>query len=79
MGKYLLDRKETIMKKHYDFSKAEQGKFTRPIEKLEIPIYLDQEIKEFYFNKAKEKKVDPKIFINRILKKEMEIIKELET
>ncbi|MFZ3135823.1 MAG: hypothetical protein WA126_00355 [Thermodesulfovibrionales bacterium] len=27
------------MKKEYDFSKAEQGKFYRPVEKLEIPIY----------------------------------------
>lgn len=36
------------MKKEYDFSSAEQGKFYRPIEKLEIPVYLDKEIKAFY-------------------------------
>ena len=40
------------MKKEYDFSKAEQGKFYRPIEELEIPIYLDKEIKTFFSKKA---------------------------
>ncbi|HXX81615.1 MAG TPA: hypothetical protein VEI46_08695 [Thermodesulfovibrionales bacterium] len=43
------------MKKKYDFSKAEQGKFYRPIEKLEIPIYLDKKIKEFFSKKAATK------------------------
>jgi len=35
------------MRKEYDFSKAEQGKFYRLIEKLEIPLYFDKEIKAF--------------------------------
>ena len=30
------------MENEYDFSKAEQGKFYRPIEELEIPVYLDK-------------------------------------
>lgn len=32
------------MKDEYDFSNAEQGKFYRPIEALDIPIYLDKEV-----------------------------------
>jgi hypothetical protein len=36
------------MKKQYDFSKAEQGKFYRPVEELEIPIYLEKEVKNFF-------------------------------
>ena len=44
------------MKKEYDFSKAEQGKFYRPIEKLEIPVYLDKEVKEFFGKTASKKK-----------------------
>ena len=67
------------MKKEYDFTKAEQGKFSRPLDELEIPIYLEKSIKEFYFKKAREKNIDPKKFINTILKKEMEIIKEIES
>ncbi len=35
------------MKDEYDFSNAEQGKFYRPLDDLEIPIYLDKKrIKE---------------------------------
>lgn len=44
------------MKKEYDFSKAEQGKFFRPVEELEIPVYPDKEIKEFYSKKALKKR-----------------------
>jgi hypothetical protein len=35
------------MKKEYDFTNAQQGKFYRPIEELKIPIYLDEEVREF--------------------------------
>ena len=41
---------DNTMKKEYDFSKAVQGKFYRPIAKLEIPVYLDKEVKEFFFD-----------------------------
>ena len=34
------------MKEEYDFSKAEQGKFYRPIDELEIPVYLDKDVNE---------------------------------
>ena len=43
------------MKREYDFSKAIQGKFYRPVENLEIPVYLEKEVKEF-FSKAASKK-----------------------
>jgi len=35
------------MKEEYDFTDAEQGKFYRPIEELDIPVYLDKEIRQF--------------------------------
>ncbi len=63
------------MKKEYDFSKAEQGKFYRPLEKLEIPIYLDKEVKAFYSKKALNKKVDLNKVVNTVLRKEMEMLK----
>ncbi|WP_446012137.1 hypothetical protein [Candidatus Electrothrix sp.] len=37
------------MKDEYDFTNAEQGKFYRPIEELDIPVYLDKEIRQFFF------------------------------
>ncbi len=65
------------MKKEYDFSKAEQGKFYRPMEKLDIPIYLDKKIKEFFRKKALDKNMELDKVINTILSKEMEILKEI--
>jgi hypothetical protein len=65
------------MKKEYDFSKAEQGKFYRPIEKLEIPVYLDKELKAFYTKKAMKKNIDLNKVVNTILRKEMEMLKAM--
>lgn len=65
------------MRKEYDFSRAEQGKFYRPIKDLEIPIYLDKEIKNFFNKKALEKHTNLVQVINIILRKEMEIFKKV--
>ena len=65
------------MKKEYDFSKAEKGKFYRPLNELEIPIYLDKKVKDYYIALSKNKKVALNKIINSILKKEMEIQKEI--
>jgi hypothetical protein len=65
------------MKKEYDFSKAEQGKFHRPVEKLEIPVYLDKELKAYYSKKALKKNMDLNKVVNTILRKEMEMLKAM--
>ena len=65
------------MKKEYDFSHAVKGKFYRPKDKLELPIYLDKKIKDYFLDIAKTKKLSLEKFINIILKKEMEIHKEI--
>jgi len=43
------------MKDEYDFSNAEQGKFYRPLEELDIPIYLDKDVKEYFMQKVRSK------------------------
>ncbi len=67
------------MKKEYDFTDAEQGKFYRPIEELDIPIYLDKEIKSFFMKKIKNKKSDFSLnkIINSLIKQDIEISKKL--
>lgn len=65
------------MKKEYDFSKAEQGKFYRPVEKLELPIYLDKKVKKFFIKKALDKNIELDKVINMILRKEMEMLEEI--
>ncbi|MEN9461349.1 MAG: hypothetical protein RIS84_1369 [Pseudomonadota bacterium] len=42
------------MKDEYDFSGAEQGQFYRAIEDLDIPIYLDAEVKEFFLQRIQK-------------------------
>ncbi len=67
------------MKKEYDFTNAEQGKFYRPIEELDIPIYLDKDVKNFFMANFKEKKNDFSLnkIINSLIKKDIEISKRL--
>lgn len=67
------------MKKEYDFTNAEQGKFYRPIEELDIPIYLDKEIKEFFVKNIQNKDNDFSLnkIINSLIKQDIEISKKL--
>lgn len=65
------------MKKEYDFSRAKQGKFYRTADKLELPVYLDKEVKEFFTRRAEEKNTGLDKVINIILRKEMEILKKI--
>ena len=44
------------MKDEYDFSNVEQGKFYRPIEELEIPVYFDKDIRVILMQKLKKKR-----------------------
>ena len=65
------------MKKEYDFSSATKGKFYTPLNQIEIPIYLDKGVKDFYEKAAKTKRIELTKMINSILKKEMEIHKKI--
>lgn len=67
------------MKDEYDFSNAEQGRFYRPIEELDIPIYLDQDVKEFFIQQTKSQGDSFSLneIINSLLKKDIEISNKL--
>ncbi len=67
------------MKKEYDFTNAEQGKFYRPIEELDIPIYLDKDVKKFLLKNILKKGKDFSLnkIINSLLKQDIKISKEL--
>ena len=43
------------MKEEYDFTNAEQGRFYRPLEELDIPIYLDKEVKKKFLENLRDK------------------------
>jgi len=67
------------MKKEYDFTNAEQGKFYRPIEELDIPIYLDKEVKDFFIENAQSKDTAFSLneLVNALLKQNIEISEKL--
>ncbi len=62
------------MKKEYDFSKGVRGKFYNANTKFNLPIYLEPEIAEFVQKLATEKNIDRSEIVNRLLKKDKEII-----
>jgi len=65
------------MKKEYDFADAEQGKFYRPEAELDLPIYLDDEVKQFFIRDIHNSDYSLSEMINLLLKKDIEISKQL--
>ncbi len=63
-----------MMQSEYDFSKAERGKFYHPNAKFNIPIYLDEEVWEYFAKQAEMKGVDLTEMINDLLKKDIALI-----
>jgi len=66
------------MKKEYDFSKGTRGKFYRKNVRLNLPIYLDNDVAEFVRKYAKRKKVDSQTIVNKLLRSNKEIIQALQ-
>jgi cytidylate kinase len=67
------------MKKEYDFSKAEQGKFYRKGATLRLPIYLDAKLQNQVQDLANRTGRDITDVVKRIVKKEVRLIDELES
>ena len=65
------------MKKEYDFSKGERGKFYRPEVQLNLPVYLEPEIAEFIKKYAKDKNVDIQTIVNEWLRNNIAVIKSV--
>ena len=65
------------MKKEYDFTNAEQGKFYRPMEQLEIPIYIDKKIQKAIVSVADKSNKSMSELVNSLLKSDIEIAQSL--
>ncbi|MFQ5640164.1 MAG: hypothetical protein ACE5IR_19465 [bacterium] len=66
------------MKKEYDFSKGERGKFYKPDIKLNIPIYLDPEAYSFVERIAQKTQEDMSAVVNNLIKADMQIANMVE-
>lgn len=62
------------MKKQYDFSNAERGKFYRPNARLHLPVYLDDDVRDYLADRAKSKGVDVNEMVNDLLRKDIALI-----
>jgi len=61
------------MKKEYDFSKAERGKFFNPDVEINIPVYLDSDVQTFVARIAQSKRTDASSVVNDLLKSDMKL------
>jgi hypothetical protein len=66
------------MRKEYDFSKGQRGKFYRPDMKLNIPIYLDDEVSAFIEKIASKKGIDRSSVVNELLKGDIKLAEAME-
>ena len=58
----------------YDFSKGERGKFYHPDIRLNLPIYLDDDIADIVMDYAETRKVDVQTAVNEILRKNRKLL-----
>jgi hypothetical protein len=57
-----------------DFSKGTRGKFFRPGAKLNLPVYLDDQVQTRLAALANAKGVDFSVLVNDLLRKDIELI-----
>ena len=65
------------MKPHYDFSKAERGKFYRSGARVRLPIYLDSQLQKRLERIAQKKGQDLDEVVRDLLTKDVELLEEL--
>jgi hypothetical protein len=61
------------MRKQYDFSIGERGKFYHPNAKLNLPVYLDEEVLAFVQRIARRRKTDLSSVVNQLLRSDMQV------
>lgn len=66
------------MKKEYDFSKGERGKFYRPSARLNLPVYLDNDIAVLVQAAAERKQVDVQTVVNQFLRSNQDLLPALQ-
>lgn len=66
------------MKKEYDFSKGTRGKFYRAKARLNLPVYLDPDVRRFVEQIAHNQRSDISRVVNQLLKSDMKLAKVLQ-
>lgn len=66
------------MKKEYDFSNGQRGRFYRPNLRLNLPIYLEKDVADFVREFAHKKRVDAQTAVNRLLRQKKALIRSVQ-
>lgn len=64
-------RGNLAVKKEYDFSKGERGKFFRPDVELNIPVYLEPQVAEAVREHARKRNTNIGTLVNQWLRKDI--------
>lgn len=65
------------MKREYDFSKGERGKFYKPGAVFKLPVYLEESVQAWLAVHAERKGIELSDLVNDLLKREIEIIETI--
>ncbi len=66
--------RDNLMKKRYDFSKGERGRFFREGATFNTPVYLDEANRVFVEKVAQRKNVDVSTVVNELIRTDREIV-----
>ncbi len=62
------------MKDEYDFSNGTRGKFYRKGAVMDLPVYLDPEVRGYLAERAKAKGIEVNELVNELLKRDIALI-----
>lgn len=65
------------MKREYDFSKAERGKFYRSDAEIKMPVYLDDQVADYLRRQAASKGVEVNEMVNDLLRRDIDLAESL--
>ncbi len=66
------------MKKEYDFSKGERGKFYHKGAEFNMPIYLEPDIADFIYKLAGKKNVEVEKIVNDWLRRNIGLLESIQ-
>jgi hypothetical protein len=65
------------MKKDYDFSKGERGKFYHPEAEFVFPVYLGPDVDDYMNKLAEERGLDVQALVNEWLRASIKLFKSV--
>jgi hypothetical protein len=66
------------MEPEYDFSSSERGKFYREDVVFKVPIYLADEVVEFFTKRAEAKGIELSELLNDVLRQDIVLLEKMQ-